>query len=96
MKKFITILLLLSLSLTCSCASNMLVDGKLYKQYGLFNQHVQDDEVEYEFVWGNLVWSFVFVETIVAPVYFCGFSLWQPVGMKPVYLGDYHVLLFYY
>jgi len=43
----------------------------------------QNPNIEYELVWGNLIWGCVLVETIIAPVYFFGWSLWEPIGVKP-------------
>ena len=31
---------------------------------------------------GNVVWSVLLVETVIAPIYFLGFSLFEPVGPK--------------
>ena len=41
-----------------------------------------DTNIKYEVIWGNLVLGILLCETIVAPVYFFGFSLFEPVGEK--------------
>ena len=77
------IVLTLITSLIWSCASNLYTEGNVYKQYGLFNQNKQKDEkVEYRLVWENIVWGTVFFKTIAAPIYFFGFSLWEPIRVK--------------
>jgi len=84
MKKIITVLLMVFFVLTMvSCSSNKVIDGKKYKTYGLINKDDEKDpDIEYELVVGNLVWGCLLVETIVAPVYFFGFDLYEPVGKK--------------
>jgi hypothetical protein len=36
----------------------------------------------YEIIPGNVVWSVILIETIIAPVYFVGFSMFEPVRPK--------------
>jgi|SRR3989344_6408026 len=59
------------------------INGQEYKVYGLLNE---DDEklpcIDYDADLSNIVIGSVFVETIVAPVYFFGFSIFEPVGVK--------------
>jgi hypothetical protein len=33
---------------------------------------------------GNIVWSCILVETVIAPIYFLGFSVYEPVGKKDI------------
>jgi hypothetical protein len=57
--------------------------GKVYPTYGLFNQdQSRSDRVCYAISVGNVVWSIILIETIVAPIYFLGFSLFNPVGVN--------------
>jgi hypothetical protein len=35
--------------------------------------------VQYKTVVGNVIWGIILVETIIAPIYFFGFSLYEPV-----------------
>lgn len=54
-----------------------------YPTYGFFNQNTaKSDKVCYELSIGNVVWSIILIETIVMPIYFIGFSLFNPVSMK--------------
>jgi hypothetical protein len=54
-----------------------------FNTYGLFNKNDEKNpNVKYRLVIGNVVWSVILCATIVAPVYFIGFSLYEPVAMK--------------
>lgn len=54
-----------------------------YSTYGIVNQSTsKSSKVCYDISVGNLVWSFILMETIVAPFYFVGFSIFNPVRMK--------------
>jgi hypothetical protein len=65
------------------CSSNKTIEGKEYKTYGLLNQ---DDNkvatIQYKPCWGNIIWGAVLIETIVGPIYFFGFDMFEPVGKK--------------
>lgn len=69
----------------CGRPAKLTVDGqpKIYPTYGLFNEvDNKSKNVCYEVSAGNVVWSIILIETIIAPVYFIGFSLFNPVGVK--------------
>lgn len=71
------------LFLFTGCGDNMVIEGKKYTTYGLMNENDRKaDNVEYEIVWGNVVWGIILFQTIIAPVYFFGFSMFEPVGVK--------------
>ena len=66
-----------------ACGNDMVVNGKKHTTYGFINkEQVKDPAVEYRVIVGNVIWGIIFVETIFAPVYFFGFSLYEPVGVK--------------
>lgn len=82
MKKFITIAIALSIVLS-GCGHSMRTSDKEYPTYGLFNESTDGSKnVCYKISAGNIFWSIVLVETIIAPIYFIGFSLYNPVRMK--------------
>lgn len=63
------------------CGSDKTINGVKYGTYGLFNKSEQrNDDIAYKLIVGNLVWSIILVETIIAPIYFIGFSMYEPVG----------------
>ena len=82
MKKTIAIVLALCLVLT-GCGHPLSTSKREYPTYGLFNESTQKSkDVCYEISVGNVVWSIILVETIIAPIYFVGWSLWNPVRLK--------------
>ena len=82
MKRMISIILIVIFLFTVvGCGSNKVMNGVEYETYGLFNKDdVRKEGVRYQLIMGNVVWGIVLCETIVAPVYFFGFSLYEPVG----------------
>lgn len=79
MKK--TLLVLTALLGLAGCADNKVIQGVEVKSYGVFEDPVPC--IKYDLAWGNLIWSAILVETIIAPVYFIGFSIYEPVGTIP-------------
>lgn len=86
-----TISILLIVSLLCGCGSSMTLDvptktGKrsvTIGTYGLFNKDEQmNPNVKYRVIIGNVIWSVILCETITAPLYFIGWSLYEPVRLK--------------
>lgn len=85
MKKIIIAALLVSLLAGCGQPRVLTVDGKAkeYPTYGLFNQNASKSEkVCYDISVGNVVWSIIGFDSVILPVYFAGFSLFNPVGVK--------------
>lgn len=80
MKKIIASLLIATL--LSACGHPMDYNGKHYPTVGLFNDENKSKNMCYEVSAGNVVWSILLVETIVAPIYFVGFSIMNPVGPK--------------
>jgi hypothetical protein len=86
MKKLIASALVLSLLAGCGSPLSVTEKGveKTYPTYGLFNSDVaKSDKMCYEVSVGNVVWSIILIETVVMPVYFIGWSLFNPVKTKP-------------
>ena len=84
MKRVLAMVCIL-LVLVCSfaCGSDKVIDGKKYTTYGLVNRdEARDPNIEYSLILGNCVWGIILCETVVAPVYFFGFSVYEPVGKK--------------
>lgn len=91
MKKNIVkvLVLLLCLSFLSGCADTKVIDNVEYDTYGLFSKDEKMNlNIQYELVWGNIIWGAVLCETIVAPIYFWGFSCWEPVGPKAKVVGE--------
>ena len=81
MKHLILALTLISF-LLIGCGDTKVIDGIEYGTVGLFTKDKMPDNIQYEVIVGNVVWSCILVQTIFAPVYFVGFSIWEPVGAK--------------
>lgn len=85
MKKLIVSLILIVVFFISGCGNDKVINNKTYGTYGLFNQNeMKNEKIEYQLILGNLIWSFLLCETIVAPIYFIGFSIYEPVGIKNV------------
>lgn len=70
--------------LLSGCADTKTICGVTYDSYGLFNaDDKKNPDIQYKLVIGNLIWGVLLFETIIAPVYFFGFSIMEPVGPKP-------------
>ena len=81
MKRIIAVSL--AAALLAGCGQPAWIGGKQYDTYGFFNESTKKNpNIRYEVSVGNVVWSIVLIESIVFPVYFIGFSLFNPVGLK--------------
>ncbi len=90
MKKIFTLVLAICLILPMSgCGDTKVIKGVGYDTYGLINEdEKKNPDIQYEPVWGNIIWGILLVETVVAPIYFFGFSMFEPVGEKPKIKGQ--------
>ena len=88
--KIVSVLLMVCVLLfSVGCASNKTIDNVTYKTYGLLNKDdVKNPDIQYEIVWGNIIWGCLLVETFIAPIYFFGFSCFEPVSKKPAIKGS--------
>ena len=86
MKRSITSILALSILLTGCGAPRELGENsqqKFYPTYGIFNEGSnKSKKVCYEISLGNVVWSIILIETVIAPMYFIGYDLYNPIRLK--------------
>jgi len=82
MKKIIVLLIIVVF--LSGCAQDITVDNKKVTSYGLFNKSEKQDNVEYRTCVGNVILGIILFETLAAPVYFFGFSMYEPVKAKKV------------
>ena len=88
MKKLISILLI-AVVFIVGCADTKVIKGVEYDTFGLITQSdKRNPDIQYELVWGNIIWGILLIETIIAPIYFWGFSIWEPVGVKTTVKGQ--------
>lgn len=79
MRKSLSVLLVVVLLVSFSaCGDLKVIEGVQYDTYGLISE--KSPGIKYRLIVGNLIWGILLVETIIAPVYFFGFSLFEPVG----------------
>ncbi len=70
----------LMLSLSVGCGDGQTINGTYHETYGLFNKaEVKDPDVCYRAVFGNIVWAVILIETVIFPVYFVGWSMYEPI-----------------
>jgi len=80
LKKFVVGSLIIAMaSISTGCGDTKKIDGITYDTYGILNKgENRNTEIKYRIVIGNIVWSVILVSTIVAPIYFLGFSMYEP------------------
>ena len=82
MKRVFIALIVASLVLS-GCGHPMDIGSKHYPTYGLINESSsRSGQMCYEISVGNVIWSIILIETIIMPIYFVGWSLYNPVRAK--------------
>ncbi len=57
--------------------------SKTYPTYGVFNESTsRSNKVCYSVSVGNVIWSIILIETLIAPIYFVGWSIQNPIRLK--------------
>jgi hypothetical protein len=85
MKKVVSLIMVIAMLFVASgCGDDMMINGRLCETYGLINEEGNKcEDARYRIIVGNFIWGIVLFETfLIAPIYFFGFSLWEPVGPK--------------
>lgn len=84
MKKSLLVLAVVScLALTACGADDKTIDGITYGTYGVVNQtEMRNPNIQYEMSGWSIFWSIIFSETVVVPIYFIGWDLYEPVTKK--------------
>lgn len=80
---FIAFMVAVSLLLTGCGADDKVINGTKYSTYGLIDaDENKNPNIQYKVSGWSIVWSVVFIQTIIVPIYFIGFDLYEPVGPK--------------
>lgn len=66
----------------------MTINNVERKPVGLISMNVSSNlitsnyskDIQYEICWGNVIWGIILSETIIVPIYFFGFSMFNPIG----------------
>jgi hypothetical protein len=84
MRRIICVLVILSVfGMFYGCGNTKIIGGVEYDTYGLFNKDDgRNPDIKYKIIVGNIVWSVILCETIAAPIYFLGFSMYEPTRKK--------------
>jgi len=78
-----TAIILLVVAVLAGCGTPRTINGKHHDTVGLLSDESERDPcVRYKTIVGNAVWGTILFGTVAAPVYFFGFSLYEPVGAK--------------
>lgn len=82
-RPLIALALACAVLLTACGADEKTIDGVTYGTYGIVNkEEMRNPNIQYEISGWSVFWSVVFCETIVVPVYFIGWDMYQPVTKK--------------
>lgn len=86
MKKHIAIIVSVLLLTSClyGCGQPRVINGKEYETIGLVDMLNGDKDpcIKYRVSVGNVIWGAILFTTIVAPIYFYGFSCMNPIEPK--------------
>lgn len=84
MKRFIALFLIITFTLfILGCGDTKVINGTEYDTYGIANSNeIKNKDIKYRVIIGNVVWSCILVETVIVPIYFICFSLYEPVSTK--------------
>ena len=79
---FITVGITLMLT-SCADEKTFIINGKetVVEPYGQFDMTAKNDSVKYKICTGNVVWSILLSETVVAPILITGLELWEPARL---------------
>jgi len=82
-KSLISIALATTMLLSACGADEQVIGGVKYDTYGVLNkEQSHNPKIQYEVSGWSIFWSVILVQTIIAPIYFIGFDLYEPVGPK--------------
>ncbi len=82
MRKVMAVLLVLAMCVIATgCGEPKVIGGKWRDTVGVFSDSpAKHPCIKYEVSFGNVFWSVMLFKTIVAPIYFVGWSIQNPVG----------------
>ena len=78
-------MVLVSLVFLSGCGQSKIINNIERKPVGLITMNAQQikstysKNISYDVCWGNVFWGVILCETIIAPIYFFGFSMFNPI-----------------
>jgi major membrane immunogen (membrane-anchored lipoprotein) len=82
-RPLLALILASTLALSACGADEKTIEGITYGTYGIVNkEEMRNPNIQYEISGWSIFWSVIFCETIIVPVYFIGWDLYQPVTKK--------------
>ena len=83
MKRLTGLLVALLFVISTGCASDFkTADGRTYSSVGVITMNEKNPCLKYRAVVGNVLLAAFFLPSVVLPVYFVGFSMWEPYSVK--------------
>lgn len=85
MKKILAIIISCCLLfISCANSKTFTIDDKhvTVQPYGWMNKSEKNENVNYKICTGNIVWSVILSETIIAPILLTGLGLYEPESVK--------------
>lgn len=69
--------------LLASCSTYVAPEARPYQSYGPFNEGTyKSEKVCYEVSGWSVFWGIILIETLIGPIYFFGYDLYNPVRLK--------------
>lgn len=82
MKKLLSLVLLVCFTCMVSCSKPIYDNSTKCEPYGFMNMHKKKENIKYRVNIGDVVWSIILIETIIAPVLILGLDVMEPVVVK--------------
>jgi len=79
MRKIIASIVCVCTLFISGCGDSKVISGKEYETYGILNRdEIRSEDIHYSIITGNCIWGIILCSTVIAPIYFFGFSLYEP------------------
>lgn len=80
-------ILIITIVFLPSCSDSKVIElndkNRLFETYGFANEErIKNDSIYYEVSPESVIWSIILCETVIAPVYFIGWDLYEPKSIK--------------
>lgn len=93
MKKIFLLLSITIILIGCAEDKELTLNGRteIFETYGWADyDELKNDSIYYKVCVGNVVWSVIGVETIIAPIWLTGWDLYEPIRVKPQFVKSFN------